>query len=234
MSADGSVPQALVRKFDPALLQARWVLGGLEPEELISEALLALEQGFPGNALQQIAGLVKPTVADLDNLPERVFAELGLKPIDKEAAVDLLMARGGLTENRIIHSLLADFPALSNRWRTYIEEWGGQHIGDYIDMAEVVHFVVEDLYEKGNLDEVRRIFDYMEKQLQDCDQETRDLIGLGFFETLQNVASHTVDGYRVYEKFLGRISKRIWKEIQRAWEGKSSLAEVVRAERSRG
>ena len=59
-----------------------------------------------------------------------------------------------------------------------------------MDMAEFVHFVVEDLYEKGNLGETRRVFDLLEKLLVEADEETRNLIGLGFFEDLQNFASH--------------------------------------------
>jgi hypothetical protein len=231
VSTDPPLSNALVPRFDPVLVQARWILGGLSPEELVSQALLALDQDFSGDALQQIAGLAKPTVAELDTLPERAFAELGLKPLDKQGAVDVLMARGGLSENRIVRSLLADFPALSDRWRKYIEEWGGEYIGDYMDMAEVVHFVVEDLHDKGRLDEVRRIFEFMERHIVEGDQETRNLMGFGFFETLQNFASHSPNGYREYEQFLGRTSKQMWREIERAWEGKSSLMDVLQAER---
>jgi hypothetical protein len=50
-------------------------------------------------------------------------------------------------------------------------------------MAEFVHFVVEDLYEKGNLNEMRRVFDCLERLFTESNQATRDLIGLGFFET---------------------------------------------------
>jgi hypothetical protein len=97
-------------------------------------------------------------------------------------------------------------------------------------MAEVVHFVVEDVYEKGNLDETRRIFKFLEQQLVDADEETRNLIGLGFFETLQCFASWQQGGNRVYEQFLGPISREIWIDLQRMWVGKSSLADVIRAE----
>ena len=74
---------------DPETVQARWVLGGVNSEDLVRWALSALEQGQSGIALQQLAGLSKPTGADLADLPERAFAELGLKPIDRERAVDV-------------------------------------------------------------------------------------------------------------------------------------------------
>lgn len=100
-----------------------------------------------------------------------------------------------------------------------------------MDMAEFVHFVVEDVYEKGNLDETRRVFQLLEKLLVEADQETRDLIGYGFFETLQNFASWRADGNKAYEQFFGPTSKQVWSELQAMWSGKSNLMDVLRAER---
>jgi len=157
---------------------------------------------------------------------------MGLKPIDRQGAVDLLVARGGFSANGIFRALLIGFPAFSDRWRKHIEWWGGEHAGDYNDMSEFVHFVVEDLHGKRTIDDVRAVFEFMERQLHESDQETRDLIGWGFFETLQNVASHDPNGYQEYEQFLGPASERIWGKIEGVWEGKSSLADVIRAERS--
>jgi hypothetical protein len=47
-------------------------------------------------------------------------------------------------------------------------------------MSEFVHFVVEDLHGKRRIDDVRAVFEFMERQLHESDQETRDLIGWGF------------------------------------------------------
>jgi hypothetical protein len=118
-----------------------------------------------------------------------------------------------------------------DRWKKHIARWGGNPAGFYNDMAEFVHFVVEDLYEKENLDETRRVFQLLEKVLSDADEETRNLIALGFFETLQNVASHRPEGNKVYEQFFGPISQRVWSKLQTMWAGKSSLMDVIRAER---
>lgn len=223
---------ASVPEFDPELLQARWVLGGVSAEELINQAIFALEQGFTGIALQQLAGLTHPNLSDLGSLPERAFADLGLKPVDTEQAINIVMVRGQSSD--IMQSVLTAFPAFSERWRRHIEWWGGAPAGSYNDMAQFVHFVVEDLYERGTLDGVRGAFDLMERLLVGASQETRDLIGLGFFETLQNLASWRPYGYKAFEQFLGPTSERIWREIQRMWAGKSSLADVIRAERKGG
>lgn len=216
---------------DPESVQARWVLGGVDPEELVRWALSALEQGLSGIALQQIAGLSKPTKADLRNLPERAFAELGLKPIDNERAVDILLARGEPTTCVAISSVLTTFPDFSGRWRQHIQCWGGNPAGAYNDMARFVHFVVDDLYEKGNIERVRDAFLLMERLAAADDQDTRDLIGFGFFETLQNVSSWKSYGSKPFEQFFGPVSELLWREIQRMWVGKTSLADVIRAER---
>jgi len=100
-------------------------------------------------------------------------------------------------------------------------------------MSAFVHFVVEDLYEKEKREEVRRAFDALESVLSKADEETRNLVGLGFFETLQNFASWRPYGNRAFEEFLGLRSMQLWREIERIWERKSSLADVIRAERKR-
>lgn len=215
----------------PEAVQARWALGGVDPEELVSWALSVLEQGFSGIALQQIAGLSRPSRTDLGALPERAFAELGLKPIDRERAVDVLLARGEPTTCVVMSSVLTEFPDFSGRWRQHIQRWGGNPAGPYNDMARFVHFVVEDLYENGNTGRVRDAFLLMERLGAADDQATRDLIGFGFFETLQNVSSWKSYGSKAFEQFLGPVSELLWREIQRIWAGKASLADVIRAER---
>ena len=218
-------------KFDPALLQARWVLGGLNAEELTDQAVLALEQGFRGIALQQLAGLVRPTQRDLGNLPERAFAEMGLEPIDKDQAVTLAIARGELFTCDTIPTLLNAFPDFSDRWRKHVASRGGKPSGPYNDMREFVAFTLDDLYEKGDLNETRRVFQLLERLFAEGDQSIRDLIGFGFFESLRNIASWRPYGSKPFEAFMGPTSIQVWREIERQWAGKSSLADVIRAER---
>jgi hypothetical protein len=212
------------------VLQARWILGGIEPQEFVDLAIYALQQGFDGPALQQIAGLSNPTSRDLGNLPDRAFADMGLKPMDRDGAAGFLIGRGEPATSPVVSTLRQAFPDFSDRWKKHIMWWGGSPAGSYNDMAEFVHFVVEDVYEKGKLDETRRVFEHLEKLLVGADEENRNLIGLGFFETLQNVASWRPGGNKVYEQFLGPIAKQIWSELQRMWAGKSSLMDVIRAE----
>jgi hypothetical protein len=49
--------------LDIELLQATWILGGMEPDQLVQLAVSALQQGFDGTALRQLAGLSQPTIS---------------------------------------------------------------------------------------------------------------------------------------------------------------------------
>jgi len=211
------------------LLHARWVLGGMGPDELVQLAVSALQREYDGTALRQLAGLSAPTSRELGTLPARAFADMGIKPIGKDAAASILLDRGELATSSVISALRHAFPAFSDRLREHVVKWHGVS-GPYTAMSQLVHLVVEDLYEKGALDETRRVFAVLEQLLLGADQEARNLIGLGFFETLQNVASWRPGGNKVYEQFFGPISRRIWSELQTMWAGKSSLMDVIRAE----
>jgi len=130
-------------------------------------------------------------------------------------------------------TLVEAFPNFAGRWREHLAWWGGEPAGTYNDMAELVHFVVEDLYEESRLDEVRRVFELLEKLFADGELDTRNLIAGGFFETLQCFASWRPYGNRVFEQFLGPMSEQCWREIEQMWVGKSSLMDVIRSERQR-
>jgi len=168
-------------RFDPHLLQIRWVLGGVTADEWVDQAVLALDQGFDGTALRQLAGLMNPTQRDLGNLRDRALAEMGLNPCDKDRAVSFLVSRGAMLTGETVLTLVNRFPAFLPRWRKHLEGWAGKPAGEYNHMREFVHFVVEDLYEQGNFDDMRGVFNYLEKLFNEGNQETRDLIGYGFF-----------------------------------------------------
>jgi len=159
---------------------------------------------------------------------------MGLDQIDTNQAVTLLIARGEPSTSNTITTLRDAFPDFSERWKKHVSIWGGNPAGSYNDMAQFVLFVVEDLYENGNLNEVRRVFKLLDALFVEGDQEVQDLIGLGFFEGLQNIASWRPYGNGAFEQFMTPATMRIWREIKRQWAGKSSLMDVVRAERQRG
>ena len=78
------------------------------------------------------------------------------------------------------------------------------------------------------------MFGLMEKWLVDGSQAVRGLVVIGFLETLQNVTSWQAFGKVAFIPFLGPKSREAWDDVERMWAGKSSLFEVIRAERKQG
>lgn len=136
-----------------------------------------------------------------------------------------------MNSQQIMPELLRDFPEFRARWDEHLKWWNGEEAGLYNDMSAFVQFVIEDLYEKEKLDRVTFAFEKMEEFLKEGDEEAQTLIDYGFFETLQCVASWRPYGKDAFLPFLGPLSRAVWEELNEIWGGKSSLAEVVRAER---
>ena len=204
-------------KFDPELLQLRWVLEGITPETLPDQAALALGQGFDGTALRQLAGLVRPTFRELETLPDRAFTELGFNSISKEQAATSLIARGLPHVSSTIAVFLKSFPGFSERWKRHVMNWNGESAGSYNDINQFVHFVVDDLYQTGNQLEVGRFFTVLELILAQADDDTKNLIAVGFLERLRNHASRRTFGSDVFEAFMGLKSRQMWNDLQAGW-----------------
>ena len=103
--------------------------------------------------------------------------------------------------------------------------WDGEPAGSYIDIAEFVRFVVEDLYPSEKAEEVQRVFDLMELWLKTGHPNVRALVVTGFLEDLQNFASQQPFGKEVFIPFLGTKSREAWDELETFWEGKSATSE---------
>ena len=137
------------------------------------------------------------------------------------------------SEAEVMPRLIAEFPGFHARWEKHLESWQGEPAGNYNDIAQFVHFVVKELYPTGKTADLQHAFDLVEQWLVNGNQNLRDLIVIGFLEDLQNVASWQEFGREVFIPFLGPQSHQAWNEIERTWASKTSLMEVIRAERKR-
>jgi len=125
--------------------------------------------------------------------------------------------------------ICADF---RKQWEEHLEYWGKDERGMYNDIAEFAHFIV-DSYKDGKTEKFPEVFKQIESYLVNGDEKVKEIISIGLLEDIQNIASHEEHGYEVFEKWLGPVSKKYWKEIEALWQGKSSLADVIRAEKRR-
>lgn len=131
--------------------------------------------------------------------------------------------------DEVVPLLLAACPNALPKWREYSLE---ESAGPYLDISVFVHHIV-DGYAEGRHDECPAFFAAIEKMIAEGDQDVIDLALAGLIEGVQNVASHESFGYHVFEQWLGPLGRRGWAEIEELWQGKASLADVLRAENQR-
>ena len=130
---------------------------------------------------------------------------------------------------QIIPKLLEVCPEFQAHWNEHLEYWGDEARGDYIDIAEFARFVV-DCYANGRTERFPQIFEAVEALLKDGHPKVKELMTVGLLEGIQTVATHHEFGPDVFLNWLGPLSLESWFRISKAWEGKSSLMDVVREE----
>lgn len=134
-----------------------------------------------------------------------------------------------IQKSQVIPLLLVSCPGFQPIWDKHRELWEGEEAGIYNDLSEFATFIV-DSYARQDLEPVAAAFAAIEQLLDEGDEEVRTAASIGFLEDIQNIASHRPFGNAVFLQWLGPKSKGEWVEIEETWRGKSSLADVVRAE----
>ena len=125
--------------------------------------------------------------------------------------------------------LLEACPGFQPTWQAHLEWWEGEEPGAYNHTSEFARYLVES-FESGQTSEFPAAFAAIEKILNEGDQESRNIAGIGVIESLQTIGSNHLCGEQVFIQWLSPTSRRAWAEIERMWEGKNSLADVLRAE----
>jgi hypothetical protein len=95
---------------------AEWYLGLYPPEKMPVLALWALEQGFDGPALRELAGRTSATRSDEGDLIERALRELGKEPLDLSGAGRLLAI---LLCQQIVSGKTSPYEGAARSWSIY-------------------------------------------------------------------------------------------------------------------
>jgi hypothetical protein len=95
---------------------AEWSLGLYPPERMPMLAVWALEEGFDGPALRELAGLTNPTRSGQGALIERALQELGKEPLDSSNAGRVLAL---LLCNEIVSGKVSPYEGARRIWSTY-------------------------------------------------------------------------------------------------------------------
>jgi len=134
--------------------------------------------------------------------------------------------------NNVIQELLTVAPDALPAWEKHRQFWSGEEAGAYNDIAVFAHHAV-NAFAAGSNETVQRMFDVVELHFGGATDANRDLLVVGFIEDVQNIAFHRPFGSAAFIQFLGPLAREAWREIEIAWQGKSSLAEVIRSEKKR-
>ena len=134
-----------------------------------------------------------------------------------------------ITKPQIMPLLLEACPGFQPTWQEHLDWWKGEEPGAYNNTSEFARYLVES-FENGQTSEFAAAFSAIERILNEGDQESRDIAGIGVIESLQTIGSNHSCGEDGFIQWLGPTSLRAWAEIETMWDGKDSLADVVRAE----
>lgn len=131
---------------------------------------------------------------------------------------------------QVMPLILARCPAFIPTWEKHQAFWQGEEAGIYNDLGEFATFIV-DTYPQQETETIVAAFRAIEEFLVDGDEEVQTAAAIGFLEDIQTIASNRPYGAAVFVQWLGPKSKGAWAEIEEMWRGKSSLMDVIRAER---
>ena len=120
-------------------------------------------------------------------------------------------------------AIIATVPPFRPRYQKFLAEWQGQRTPWYLVMGELAHYIVE-MYEQESTAQYENLFSVIELVLQTADRELQNLIWVGLFENIQNIASHRCFGASVFRRWLGPQSLTAWDEVDRGMQRVASWA----------
>jgi hypothetical protein len=112
-----------------------------------------------------------------------------------------------------LERIVAAAPHFRERWEAFLQEWATEEAPPwYVGMSELAHYVVES-YAQDAVTEFPSLFGTIETLLQEGDPELENLIGVGLFEDIQNIASHRDFGAARFRQWLGPQSLVTWDKV---------------------
>ncbi len=100
---------------------------------------------------------------------------------------------------------------------------------DYANVAVFARQLIAS-YKKEDTDYFDKFFAAVE-ELLDLDDDVRGFVTVGLLESILTNASHESFGADVFVPWMGPKSREAWRWLEAIWHGKSSLADVVRADK---
>jgi hypothetical protein len=203
---------------DPHLTAAEWYLGSFDPERLPEMAREAIELGFDGKNLAQMATLVKPTKQDVESLVDGALRELGVNaPLSTEEAALWILdsvkegsGSGKITALNLVGKLLSAFPELEKLYLEEVKSYYGLP-GNYWVIAVILKPVLtEQVTKKEGSNFVRRIAQFFEQVCTSGDNEAVNVLWIEIFEWLVHSRAGEL---KFLWPILGPSTKTVIKEV---------------------
>ncbi len=128
------------------------------------------------------------------------------------------------TVREAMESIIATAPDFGPDWERFQSEWVGEEFPWYLAMGELAHHIV-NAYESERRGQFTAFFSAVESVLGRADPEVENLVAVGLFEDIQNIASHRSFGAEPFRDWLGPRSLALWEQIELGWQ---RLAEETR------
>jgi hypothetical protein len=203
---------------DPHLTAAEWYLGGFDPERLPEMAREAIELGFDGKNLAQMATLVKPTKRDVERLVDGALRELGVNaPLSTEEAALWILGSvkegsgsGKITALNLVGKLLSAFPELEKLYLKEVKSYYGLP-GNYWVIAVILKPVLtEQVTKKEGSNFVGRIAQFFE---QVCTSGDNEAINVPWIEIFEWLVHSRAGELKFLWPILGPSTKEVIKEV---------------------
>jgi hypothetical protein len=136
-----------------------------------------------------------------------------------------------LQPDDMISLLLNACPTAKPAWIEHLADWPDETPGQFLNMAVFARHIVQCDTDSQST-EFPAFFELVERFIADGTDEVRGLAVVGLLEDLQTIASHFPQGTTRLEPLLGPLSRKAWNELIGLWDGKSSLMDVIRTQKS--
>lgn len=204
--------------FDPQLFAAEWYLGGLDGEDLSRFAREALEQGYDGKNLAQLAVLTKPTKRDVEGIVDSALRELGVAaPLSTDSAASWVLgsvkagaASLDVTAINLVGKLLTALRELEEPYLKEVKSYYGV-TGNYWVVGVVWKPAIKDQISSGKVtDFLRRTSSFIE---QVCTSEDAEAINVLWIEMFEDFV-HSLDGVLKFMwPILGPSTKAVIRDV---------------------
>jgi hypothetical protein len=124
-----------------------------------------------------------------------------------------------INKKTVFPTIIEAIPSFAPIWEDYKNEWSEENEDElpyYGCILELALYVIE-LYKNKKIEEVKSVFEVIEKIILNSDHETQEMMHVGFLEDLQNFSFRAKIKESEIEALLLPESKFWWNKVYDFW-----------------